>query len=62
MYMTMRRSEQLTFQDIAAFESVMRVKLTPMEVEGILAMDKGASAAIAQIMSPNKADPNPTEG
>lgn len=36
----------LTLQDIAAWQSLMRVRLTPWEVETILAIDRAALAAL----------------
>lgn len=52
-FLEMRRSEGISFQDIAAYENVMGVKLTPIEVSAILAMDHGYSAAVYEITKAN---------
>ena len=43
----------ITFSDIKAYEDVVGIKLTPVEISAILAMDKAASSAIAEIMKEN---------
>jgi len=57
LFSTIRRGETITFQDIDAFERVTCVKLNPMEIDVILAMDKGASAAMAEILRKPAAKP-----
>lgn len=49
-YFEMRTGEGVTYADIRAYEEVNMTKLTPVEVAGILAMDRAASAAIAEIL------------
>lgn len=49
-FMEMRRGERITFQDIYAYEQVMGIKLTPIEVSAILEMDRAMSEAIAEII------------
>jgi len=51
--MEIRRGEMITFSDIKAYEDVVGIKLTPVEISAILAMDKAASSAIAEIMKEN---------
>jgi len=51
--MELRRGDGVSFGDIRAYEEVMNVKLAPVEVAAIMAMDRGASAAIAIVMKEN---------
>ena len=52
-FMELRRGDGVSFGDIRAYEEVMNVKLAPVEVAAIMAMDRGASAAIAIVMKEN---------
>ena len=40
----------MSFQDIAAYETVAGYKLTPVEISAILSMDQAASSVIGEIM------------
>lgn len=49
-FMELRRGDGITYQDLYAYEQVLGVKLTPIEVSAIMAMDQGASVAVGEIL------------
>jgi hypothetical protein len=51
--MDIRTGERLTYADIAAYESVMQVSLTGVEIEALFAMDRGAQESITKVMKEN---------
>jgi hypothetical protein len=52
--MEIKRSETVTYQDIDAYERVTGIKLSPIEVSAVLAMDRGATMAMVEVMKENK--------
>lgn len=50
IFIRLRGSEGVSFQDIAAYETVAGYKLTPVEISAILSMDQAASSVIGEIM------------
>jgi len=56
MYMEIKQSEHVTYQDINAYERVTGHRLSPVEVSAVFAMDRGAAKAMVEVMKENKPD------
>jgi hypothetical protein len=52
-YLSLRTGDGVSWQDIDSYERVQGTKLTPVEIEGIFAMERAASSVIAQIIAEN---------
>jgi len=54
-FLQLRTGENITHQEIVAFCSLYSIRMLPIEVSAILAMDRAASSTISEIMKEDNA-------
>ncbi len=49
-FMALRQGERITYADIDAYQRVTGVRLNPVELAAVFAMDRAASAVVSEVL------------
>lgn len=52
-FLSLRTGERITYTDVIAYQEVTGMHLNPMELAAVMAMDRAASSAVAEVLKEN---------